>query len=114
MESKISVFAAAGVTALTRMPRVATLSQIVSYTDEHLRIREIDDWANALNGLQVENSGTVTKIEVAVMPTAYRFKKGNRIQVRPGARSWMAVAMVLIEPRSDPVMLKTMPSSQMV
>ena len=48
------------------MPRVATLSQIVSYTDEHLRIGEIDDWPNALNGLQVENSGAVTKIGAAV------------------------------------------------
>jgi dinuclear metal center YbgI/SA1388 family protein len=48
------------------MPRVATLSQIVSYADEHLRIREIDDWENALNGLQVENSGAVTKIGAAV------------------------------------------------
>lgn len=48
------------------MPGVATLSQIVSYADEHLRIREIDDWANALNGLQVENSGAVTKIGAAV------------------------------------------------
>jgi dinuclear metal center YbgI/SA1388 family protein len=48
------------------MPRVPSLAQIVCYTDEHLRIREIDDWANALNGLQVENSGTVTKIGGAV------------------------------------------------
>src|SRR3954463_6859889 len=48
------------------MPPVAALSQIVSYADEHLRIREIDDWANALNGLQVENSGAVTKIGAAV------------------------------------------------
>lgn len=48
------------------MPRVANLSQIVSYADEHLRIREIDDWPNALNGLQVENSGAVTKIGAAV------------------------------------------------
>jgi dinuclear metal center YbgI/SA1388 family protein len=48
------------------MPRVPTLSQIVSYADEHLRIHEIDDWANALNGLQVENSGNVTKIGAAV------------------------------------------------
>jgi len=45
---------------------VANLSQIVSYADEHLRIREIDDWPNALNGLQVENSGAVTKIGAAV------------------------------------------------
>ena len=48
------------------MPPVAALSQIVSYADEHLRVREIDDWPNALNGLQVENSGTVTKIGSAV------------------------------------------------
>jgi dinuclear metal center YbgI/SA1388 family protein len=52
--------------ALFRIPPVATLSQIVSYADEHLRIREIDDWANALNGLQVENSGAITKMGAAV------------------------------------------------
>jgi dinuclear metal center YbgI/SA1388 family protein len=49
---------------------VANLSQIVSYADEHLRLREIDDWANALNGLQVENSGAVTKIGAAVDASA--------------------------------------------
>jgi dinuclear metal center YbgI/SA1388 family protein len=48
------------------MRPVATLAQIVSYADEHLRIGEIEDWPNALNGLQVENSGTVTKIGAAV------------------------------------------------
>jgi dinuclear metal center YbgI/SA1388 family protein len=52
------------------MPRVAALSQIVSYADEHLRIREIDDWPNALNGLQVENSGAVAKIGAAVDASA--------------------------------------------
>ena len=51
---------------LFRIPLVASLSQIVSYVDEHLRIREIDDWPNALNGLQVENSGAVTKMGAAV------------------------------------------------
>ena len=45
---------------------MAALSQIVSYADEHLRIGEIDDWPNALNGLQVENSGAVTRIGAAV------------------------------------------------
>ena len=48
------------------MPRVPSLAQIVSYADEHLRIGEIDDWPNALNGLQVENSGAITKIGAAV------------------------------------------------
>lgn len=45
---------------------MATLSQIVSYADEHLRLHEIADWENALNGLQVENSGAITKIGAAV------------------------------------------------
>jgi dinuclear metal center YbgI/SA1388 family protein len=52
------------------MPPVPNLSQIVSYADEHLRIGEIDDWANALNGLQVESSGAVTKIGAAVDASA--------------------------------------------
>src|SRR5437764_5397697 len=43
-----------------------TLSQIVEYANEYLRIREIEDWPNALNGLQIENSGRATKIGAAV------------------------------------------------
>ena len=39
---------------------------IAQYADEYLRIREIEDWPNALNGLQLENSGTVRKIAAAV------------------------------------------------
>jgi dinuclear metal center YbgI/SA1388 family protein len=53
-------------TGFFTMPRVASLSQIVSYADEHLRIREIEDWPNALNGLQMENSGAVTRMGAAV------------------------------------------------
>jgi len=45
---------------------MASLSDIVSYTDEFLRVREIGDWDNALNGLQIENSGRVTRIGAAV------------------------------------------------
>jgi dinuclear metal center YbgI/SA1388 family protein len=45
---------------------MASLSDIVSYTDEFLRIREIGDWDNALNGLQIENSGRVTRLGAAV------------------------------------------------
>ena len=45
---------------------MASLSEIVAYTDKYLRIREIGDWDNALNGLQIENSGRVTKIGAAV------------------------------------------------
>lgn len=43
-----------------------SLSEVVKYTDKYLRIREIEDWPNALNGLQIENSGRVTKIGAAV------------------------------------------------
>jgi dinuclear metal center YbgI/SA1388 family protein len=45
---------------------MALLSKIVDYTNDFLRIREIGDWDNALNGLQIENSGDVTKIGASV------------------------------------------------
>ena len=43
-----------------------SLSDIVSYADRFLRIGEVGDWDNALNGLQIENSGRVTRIGAAV------------------------------------------------
>jgi dinuclear metal center YbgI/SA1388 family protein len=45
---------------------MARLHELVAYCDDLLRIGEITDWPNALNGLQIENSGTVTKIGAAV------------------------------------------------
>jgi dinuclear metal center YbgI/SA1388 family protein len=45
---------------------MASLPGITSYTDRLLRIREVGDWDNALNGLQIENSGRVTRIGAAV------------------------------------------------
>jgi dinuclear metal center YbgI/SA1388 family protein len=45
---------------------MASLSEIVSYTNRFLRIREVGDWDNALNGLQIENSGRVTRIGAVV------------------------------------------------
>jgi dinuclear metal center YbgI/SA1388 family protein len=45
---------------------MASLSDIVSYTDRFLCIRDVGDWENALNGLQIENSGRVTRIAGAV------------------------------------------------
>jgi dinuclear metal center YbgI/SA1388 family protein len=45
---------------------MASLTEIVRYTDKYLRVPEIEDWPNALNGLQIENSGQVTKIGAAV------------------------------------------------
>ena len=45
---------------------MVSLPEIVSYTDRFLRIRDVGDWDNALNGLQIENSGHVTRIGAAV------------------------------------------------
>ena len=45
---------------------MASLSEIVSYTDRFLHVREVGDWDNALNGVQIENSGRVTRIGAAV------------------------------------------------
>ena len=45
---------------------MASLSDIVSYTNDFLRISDGGDWDNALNGLQIENSGRVTRIGAAV------------------------------------------------
>ena len=42
------------------------LSDIVRLLDAELRVREIADFANALNGLQVENSGSVQRVALAV------------------------------------------------
>src|SRR5439155_25057018 len=45
---------------------MALLSEIVNYTNDFLRNRAVGDWDNALNGLQIENAGRVTKIAAAV------------------------------------------------
>jgi len=60
---------------------VPPLAEITKYTDEYLRIREIGDWENALNGLQVENSGRVTKIGAAVDASTRTLQKAARKQV---------------------------------
>jgi len=45
---------------------MTSLSEIVDYTNDFLRIREISDWDNALNGLQIENAGSVSRIGASV------------------------------------------------
>ncbi len=42
------------------------LAKLVAYLDDYLRIRETPDERNAVNGLQVENSGAVESIVAAV------------------------------------------------
>ena len=45
---------------------MVSLKKIVAHCDATLRIREVGDWDNALNGLQIENCGKVTKLGAAV------------------------------------------------
>src|SRR5215469_2937799 len=45
---------------------MASLSNILTYADRFLRVRNVGDWDNALNGLQIDNSGQVTRIGAAV------------------------------------------------
>jgi dinuclear metal center YbgI/SA1388 family protein len=42
------------------------LADLTQYLDEYLRIREVPDERNAVNGLQVENSGVIGSIVAAV------------------------------------------------
>jgi dinuclear metal center YbgI/SA1388 family protein len=42
------------------------LHSICSFLDEFLKIEEVEDFPNALNGLQLENDGRVTRIGAAV------------------------------------------------
>jgi len=46
--------------------RAIDLAVLVSYLDRYLRISEVADAPNALNGLQVANGGTVNRAAVAV------------------------------------------------
>lgn len=43
-----------------------SLSDLVPYLDEYLRIREVPDERNAVNGLQVENGGVIGGVVAAV------------------------------------------------
>jgi len=42
------------------------LNELVAYLDEYLDIAGVKDWPGAVNGLQVENTGNVTRVAVAV------------------------------------------------
>jgi dinuclear metal center YbgI/SA1388 family protein len=45
---------------------VTELRQLADYLDSYLKTSEIGDYPEAVNGLQVENSGSVTRLAVAV------------------------------------------------
>jgi dinuclear metal center YbgI/SA1388 family protein len=60
---------------------MASLDEIVSYTNRFLRIRDVGDWDNALNGLQIENSGRVTRIGAAVDVSTRVFTEAQKQDV---------------------------------
>ncbi|HET7111051.1 MAG TPA: hypothetical protein VFI41_09255, partial [Gemmatimonadales bacterium] len=64
------------------------LADIVAYLDDYLRIREVPDHPNSLNGLEVENrTGTVDRI-VAAVDGAFRTAHGTaRADGRGGPRA---------------------------
>ncbi|MBN8709203.1 MAG: Nif3-like dinuclear metal center hexameric protein [Verrucomicrobia bacterium] len=47
------------------------LSELTAFLNSELRLAEIKDYPNAVNGLQVENSGEVTRVAVAVDACEY-------------------------------------------
>lgn len=42
------------------------LTELTAYLDDYLAIRDVPDWKNAHNGLQVEGRANVRRIAVAV------------------------------------------------
>jgi dinuclear metal center YbgI/SA1388 family protein len=58
---------------------VAELGQIVDYLDEYMDTAAVTDAPAALNGLQVENSGRVTRIGAAVDASARTIEEAVRL-----------------------------------
>ena len=46
--------------------RPMTTTELAQYLNDYLHIHEITDYSTALNGLQVENSGRVSRVGAAV------------------------------------------------
>ncbi len=48
------------------MSKSVALADVVAYLEGYLRVREVPDYEGAVNGLQVENGGTIDRIIAAV------------------------------------------------
>lgn len=57
------------------------LSQIVDYCNERLKVGAIEDFPGAHNGLQVDNSGKVSKIGAAVDASLHTFELAQKERV---------------------------------
>jgi dinuclear metal center YbgI/SA1388 family protein len=60
---------------------MVSLTEIVRYSDEYLRVAQIEDYPNALNGLQIENSGMIEKIGAAVDLSSVTLQEAAKRQV---------------------------------
>jgi dinuclear metal center YbgI/SA1388 family protein len=60
---------------------VPALAEVVAYTNEYLRLDQCGDWAHALNGLQVENSGNLRRIGAAVDASSRVFRAAAENEV---------------------------------
>jgi dinuclear metal center YbgI/SA1388 family protein len=56
----------------------AELQEVVEHLDAYLRLGEVPDYENALNGLQVENRGRVRKVAAAVDASAHSIGEAAR------------------------------------
>ncbi|HET7023843.1 MAG TPA: Nif3-like dinuclear metal center hexameric protein, partial [Gemmatimonadales bacterium] len=64
-----------------------TLAAMTAWLDDYLRIADAPDHPNALNGLQVENSGSVTRLVAAVdasLATFAGLRRGDLLLVHHG------------------------------
>lgn len=57
------------------------LNEAARYLDDLLRITEIGDYPQAMNGLQVENSGSISRIGAAVDATEAVIKEASEAQI---------------------------------
>jgi dinuclear metal center YbgI/SA1388 family protein len=59
----------------------ASLSDITAFMDELLDIKNVADWPNALNGLQLANLGTISSIGAAVDAGEGTLRKAERAEI---------------------------------
>jgi dinuclear metal center YbgI/SA1388 family protein len=57
------------------------LNRIIAYANTYLKLDDVGDWDNALNGLQVQNCGHVTKIGAAVDASTRALREAARRRI---------------------------------
>src|SRR5205085_1222742 len=85
------------------------------FTTSPLGMKKLVEATRSINCMMMADSsgGNASSKRKAVTNCA-QTKKGRRIQVRPGARSWIMVVMKLTAPSSEEVIRKINPISQSV